>query len=119
MWAVNIAQIAASSRPAASFSGLGSDPAQTLLRQGDRLQGDRLQGDRLQGLWKINFLVSCKLQIQILFSNSLPDFTYSRNTSSATLHYLMSGSFGHVVDIENLGHKTGHDTGPVLGEIQY
>ena len=32
-----------------------------------------------------------------LFSKSLPDSTYSRNMSSAMLHYLMSGSFGHVV----------------------
>ena len=41
----DIAQIAASSRPAASFSSLGSDGL-----QGDRVQGDQLQGDRLQGL---------------------------------------------------------------------
>ena len=40
----------------------------------------------------------CHLSLcQILFSKSLPDFIYSRNTSSATRHYLMSGSFGHVV----------------------
>ena len=48
-------------------------------------------------LCKIN---SCILSLsQILCSKSLPDSTYSRNTSSATRHYLMSGSSGHVVEI--------------------
>ena len=27
------------------------------------------------------------------YSKSLPNFTYFRNTSSATLHYLIAGSF--------------------------
>ena len=40
------------------------------------------------------------------FSKSLPDSTYARNTSRATLHYLITGSFGHVVEKNALESHT-------------
>ena len=48
--------------------------------------------------------------IKSFYSESLPDSTNSRNTSRGSKHYLISGSFGHVVICDVSGSILGPAT---------
>ena len=45
----------------------------------------------------LDIIIIIEIEFKSFYSNSLSDSPYSRNTSSATHHYLMYGSSGHVV----------------------